>query len=386
MVKTDTYRLTASMLGKIPVVRLEGVERFDVSKTFDCGQCFRFEPVAGSQHTAEYAGVAHGRLVSFAQDCDTLYIYNSTERDFYGLWRRYLGLDVDYAAIDADILSRSDNPALREAVHVGSGIRILRQPEWETVCSFIISQNNNIPRIKKIISAMSERYGERISAPGMESHGGAAAGAGGAGSASGGANVANGGANVANGMSGASGGADGANGMSGASGGADGANGMSGASGGANGANGMSGASGGANGANGMSGASGALYSFPTPESLCEAGVDGLFALRTGFRAKYIYDAARVWSGGGIDVAALPTADAARVLEGIKGVGPKVAACSLLFGFGRLDAFPVDVWIKRVIARYFGEGFTAESLGPYAGVAQQYVFYYERYLGGDGRL
>ncbi len=324
MVKTDTYRLSASMLGKIPVVRLDGVERFDVSKTFDCGQCFRFEPVAGSQHAAEYAGVAHGRLVSFAQDCDTLYIYNSTERDFYGLWRRYLGLDVDYAAIDADILSRSDNPALREAVHVGSGIRILRQPEWETVCSFIISQNNNIPRIKKIISAMSERYGERISAPGMESHGGAAAGAGGAGSASGGAN-----------------------------------------------------------GANGMSGA---LYSFPTPESLCEAGVDGLFALRTGFRAKYIHDAARVWSGGGIDVAALPTADAARVLEGIKGVGPKVAACSLLFGFGRLDAFPVDVWIKRVIARYFGEGFTAESLGPYAGVAQQYLFYYERYLGGGGRI
>ena len=59
-----------------------------------------------------------------------------------------------------------------------------------------------------------------------------------------------------------------------------------------------------------------------------------------------------------------------------------MAACSLLFGFGRLDAFPVDVWIKRVIARYFGEGFTAASLGPYAGVAQQYLFYYERYTGG----
>ncbi len=305
MVKTDTYRLTASTLGEIPVVRLDGVERFDVAKTFDCGQCFRFEPVAGSRHAAEYAGVAHGRLVSFAQDGDTLYIYNSTERDFHGLWRHYLGLDVDYAAIDADILSRSDNPALREAVHVGSGIRILRQPEWETVCSFIISQNNNIPRIKKIISAMSERYGERFYAPGMESHGGAA---------------------------------------------------------------------------------DGALYSFPTPESLCAAGVDGLCALRTGFRAKYIYDAARVWSEGGIDVAALPTADAARVLEGIRGVGPKVAACSLLFGFGRLDAFPVDVWIRRVIARYFGEGFSAEPLGPYAGVAQQYLFYYERYLGGDGRI
>lgn len=322
MVKTDTYRLAASTLGEIPVVRLEGVERFDVAKTFDCGQCFRFEPVKGSRHEAEYAGVAHGRLISFAQDGDTLYIYNSTERDFYELWRRYLGLDIDYAAIDADILSRSDNPALCEAVRVGSGIRILRQAEWETVCSFIISQNNNIPRIKKIISSMSECYGKRISASGMEAHVGEA---------------------------------------------------------------------------------SGAIYSFPTPESLCAAGVDGLLALRTGFRAKYIYDAARVWSLGEIDVAALAgesqigvsvsdcvteppsTADAVRLLESIKGVGPKVAACSLLFGFGRLNAFPVDVWIKRVIARYFGEGFTASSLGPYAGVAQQYLFYYERYLGGDGR-
>lgn len=343
MVKTDTYRLTASTLGEIPVVRLDGVERFDVAKTFDCGQCFRFEPVAGSRHAAEYAGVAHGRLVSFAQDGDTLYIYNSTERDFHVLWRHYLGLDVDYAAIDADILSRSDNPALREAVHVGSGIRILRQPEWETVCSFIISQNNNIPRIKKIISAMSERYGERFYAPGMESHGGAASGAGDAGGTSGANSGASGSTNSVN-----------------------------------------NGLGGGASGAN--SGLSGALYSFPTPESLYAAGVDGLFALRTGFRAKYIHDAARVWSGGGIDVAALPTVDAARALEGIKGVGPKVAACSLLFGFGRLDAFPVDVWIKRVIARYFGEGFTAESLGPYAGVAQQYLFYYERYLGGGGRI
>ena len=64
----------------------------------------------------------------------------------------------------------------------------------------------------------------------------------------------------------------------------------------------------------------------------------------------------------------------------VKGIGLKVASCALLFGFARLDAFPIDVWIKKVIAKYFDEDFDPSSLGEYAGVAQQYLFYYERYL------
>ena len=67
----------------------------------------------------------------------------------------------------------------------------------------------------------------------------------------------------------------------------------------------------------------------------------------------------------------------------IKGIGPKVTACALLFGFGKYDAFPVDVWIKKAIGKYFPGEFDAARLGPYAGVAQQYLFYYERYLGGE---
>lgn len=304
------------MRAGVPLLRLEGVRGLQLDKTFDCGQCFRFEPVAGSRHEVELAGVAHGRLVSFAQDGDTLYIYNATERDYDAIWRQYLGLDRDYEAINANILSRSSSRALAAAVQHGSGIRILRQQPWETVCSFIISQNNNIPRIKRLISALSERYGEPLDTRGMEQHGGERP-----------------------------------------------------------------------------------IFAFPTPEALYAAGVDGIFELRTGFRAKYIYDAARWWleAGGTSDgmpdgalglVARLSspeltTAEAAEILEQIHGVGPKVAACSLLFGFGRLDAFPVDVWIRRVIARYFGEGFSPSGLGPYAGVAQQYLFYYERYLGGE---
>ena len=67
----------------------------------------------------------------------------------------------------------------------------------------------------------------------------------------------------------------------------------------------------------------------------------------------------------------------------VKGIGPKVASCALLFGYGRYDAFPVDVWIKKVIEKYFlvsPKNFTPDILGKYAGIAQQYLFYYERYI------
>ena len=64
----------------------------------------------------------------------------------------------------------------------------------------------------------------------------------------------------------------------------------------------------------------------------------------------------------------------------IKGVGKKVASCVLLFGYGFLSAFPVDVWVKRVIEKYYDESFDPISLGEYAGIAQQYLFYRERYL------
>ena len=67
----------------------------------------------------------------------------------------------------------------------------------------------------------------------------------------------------------------------------------------------------------------------------------------------------------------------------IKGVGPKVASCAMLFGLGMTSAFPIDVWIKRVIAKYYPDGLDIPALGEYAGIAQQYLFYYERYNVGN---
>ena len=287
-------------------IKISGVSGFDVRKIFDCGQCFRFEPVVNTPHEAEYSGIAHGRFISVAQDGNDIYIYNVTEDEYERTWESYLGLDEDYESIDRQILSLSDNEKLRLAVKYGNGIRILKQEPWEAVCSFIVSQNNNIPRIKKIIEAMARRCGEPVEIPeGMKR----------------------------------------------------------------------------------KLSADSAPFAFPTPEALLSLGVDGIFELRTGFRAKYIYDASEKFVSGAIDCELLSesknTAECVEHLCGIKGVGPKVASCALLFGFSRYDAFPIDVWIKKVIEKYFGvrpEDFSPEILGEYAGIAQQYLFYYERYI------
>ena len=104
--------------------------------------------------------------------------------------------------------------------------------------------------------------------------------------------------------------------------------------------------------------------------------------------AKYIADAARIVAeddGYLESVAACSDyIEADMMLRRIKGVGPKVSACTLLFGFGRTDAFPIDVWIKRVIDKYFPDGLDHTVFGDAAGIAQQYLFYYERYMGGEG--
>ncbi len=288
----------------VSVIKLTGEELPDVGKTFDCGQCFRFEKVESSKHECEYSGVAYGRFVAFASDNDAFYIYNATKEDLTEIWDGYLGLSDGYGAIAADVASRSESAALKNAVEYGRGIHILRQEHWETLCSFIISQNNNIPRIKKIVSTLCREIGTPIDAENMMDHG-----------------------------------------------------------------------------------AGEVEYAFPDAATVEKYGTDNLFALKTGFRAKYIYDAAFKVSTGELDFDAIVNAEnialGSDMLCSVKGVGPKVAACTLLFGFGKHDAFPIDVWIKRAIEKYFPGEFDAERLGPYAGIAQQYLFYYERYLGGE---
>ncbi len=122
------------------------------------------------------------------------------------------------------------------------------------------------------------------------------------------------------------------------------------------------------------------LYAFPQPEALAGCTVEDLAPLRCGFRARYLIDAAKKVCGGTVQLDALsvlPLDQAREMLMQIVGVGCKVADCALLFGFYRLECFPVDVWIGRAMKELFSEGFP-EVLTPYAGIAQQMLFHYMR--------
>ena len=119
---------------------------------------------------------------------------------------------------------------------------------------------------------------------------------------------------------------------------------------------------------------------FPGPERLAISSLEELAPLRAGFRAKYLLSAARLVTEGKVDLQEIPHMEIGKARETlmlIHGVGPKVAECALLYGFHRLEAFPIDVWMKRVMERWFPEK-KPEDFGPYAGVAQQYLFHYIR--------
>lgn len=279
----------------INYVIVNKIPRLDIFKAFDCGQCFRFDEVSLFGNKYEFGGVAFGKYVVFAQNkTDEIIIYNSTKEDYLNIWRKFLSLDVDYEEIDKTISRATKSEHMEKAIKCSQGIRILRQDSWETVCSFIISQNNNIPRIKKIIASLCEKYGESVCFLDKT------------------------------------------------------------------------------------------YYSFPTCEALSKATEGEIFELKTGFRAKYIVDACKKISDKTVSLDRIKSeGDFERCVDElclIKGVGLKVASCALLFGFERTEAFPIDVWMKRALEKYFPNGIDLQALGKTAGIAQQYLFYYEKYI------
>ncbi len=293
--KCFEYEISEKREENITYIDVWDVEGFSVSKTFDCGQCFRFRPVEGSLHEEEFSGVVFGRFISVARDGDRLRIYNCDETFFKERLYCYLGLCDDYRAIRQDIANRCPTEYMLSVMENGEGIRILRQDSWEALCSFIISQNNNIARIKKIINALCQKCGEEIDASFMTEHG-----------------------------------------------------------------------------------ASEKEFAFPSPEAVMALGIDGLRELRVGFRASYIYDGARRVAYGETDLTKIQKSDwqtAISELTKIRGVGLKVASCTALFGMAKLEAFPIDVWIRRMLDEHFPKDFDPLLLGEYAGIAQQYMFY-----------
>ncbi|MDO5713970.1 MAG: DNA glycosylase [Tissierellia bacterium] len=135
-------------------------------------------------------------------------------------------------------------------------------------------------------------------------------------------------------------------------------------------------------------------YTFPTPEELSKGTVQELRNIgKVGYRDKYIYNTVKLIHSGEKDISSfyeLDTLTLDKELQTLPGVGKKVSQCILLFGFGRMEAFPIDTWMKRVLQ----EGLNMEkipknpiefgklAIGEGAGLAQQYYFYYTRSKGG----
>lgn len=193
----------------------------------------------------------------------------------------YFDMNFDYEKA-MKILKEKDQ-ILKESIHAFPDLRILNQDPFTVLISFIISQNNNIKRIKLIRDRIAKEFGKEIES---------------------------------------------------------------------------------------------GFYAFPTPNELSKATEEDFKRLGAGFRAKYLVDAV---SKANIltKLAGLTYEEAAEKLKEIKGVGDKVAACVLLFGYHRMEAFPLDVWMKRVMDTYY-KGKDPSFFDPYRALAQQYLFSYAR--------
>lgn len=252
---------------------------FELNQTLDCGQAFRWVKVDENSYKGFYLNKSlfiTQSKISENEDVMQITLHDTSKSDFLGIWRDYFDLNTDYTKLKKEF---SKDKTLSEACDYAPGIRLLKQDSWEALCSFIISQNNNIPRIKGIISRLCEHYG-----------------------------------------------------------------------------------------------------GFPTYYDLAKETPESLSFLRSGFRAKYLIDAATKLSSGEISFERIKKAslDEARAeLMKIVGVGPKVAECALLYGMYRTDAFPIDVWIKRVMAEYYPDGLP-DCIKGYEGIAQQFLFHYIR--------
>ena len=256
---------------------------FDLKRIFECGQCFRWN----EEPDGSYTGVALGRAARISKR-DGVVTISGTKEDFSEVWREYFDLDRDYGSIRRRLCI--DDYMLR-ATEFGAGIRILRQDRWEALCSFIISQCNNIPRIKGIVERLCALYGEPLDFEGRQ------------------------------------------------------------------------------------------YYTFPPASRLAALTAEELAPIRAGYRADYIIRAARDVDSGEIDLEELSAMDldgARRALMAMRGVGKKVADCVILFGLRIPTAFPMDTWMKKAVAEHYGKDFDPGIFGEYAGLAQQYMFYYQR--------
>ena len=141
---------------------IKNQDSFKLKDIFECGQCFRWEP----KEDGSYIGIIKEGVLRVYQDGNTITFEGNLEGDFKEIVYNYFDLNTDYN-IYKQKLSKVDK-YMKESICYGDGIRILKQDLWETIISFIISANNNIPRIKKIIGSISKKYGKKVEFEGQD--------------------------------------------------------------------------------------------------------------------------------------------------------------------------------------------------------------------------
>ena len=135
---------------------IKNQDSFDLIHIFECGQCFRWN----RQSDGSYTGIVKDRVINVKKENNNIIFESSSYEDIEEFIKGYFDLNTNYKEIK-DNLSNIDD-FLKESTIFGKGIRILHQDLWECIISFIISANNNIPRIKKIIERLSQEYGNKI--------------------------------------------------------------------------------------------------------------------------------------------------------------------------------------------------------------------------------
>lgn len=252
--------------------------QFDVAQIAASGQCFRLTELPSGGYVA-VTGQHMVKITSYTEG----YCFHCSFSDFRDVWVPYFDLTVDYEAYQQKMC---DDPFLRDAIASGGGIRILRQDLWEMVVTFIISQRNNIPRIRQSVEVLCQEHGTLLGEIDDQK-----------------------------------------------------------------------------------------IYSFPTPEQLRNKD---LSAASLGYREEYVVGAAdydtRFWQ----ELQSQDDIAAKKTLLTVRGIGEKVANCIMLFGLHRMDSYPKDVWINRLIDDVYHGGFDPSPYAGFAGYVQQLQFYHYR--------
>ncbi len=273
-------------------------DEFDLAATLNSGQVF---------HWHQWEGVWFGLIgalpVWLRQDLDGSLWVSAGGLEAA---RQYLGLDHDLSVIRKTLPKR--DPHLKRALKYAPGLRIMKQPYWECLATFITSSMKQVAHIRQISLKLRERYGEKVAVE------------------------------------------------------------------------------------------DGEHFAYPTPTALAAAGEEALRQCGLGYRAAFLHQSAARIASGEFDLEAVCALDdddeaIAKLCE-LPGVGPKIAQCTLLFGYGRLGMFPIDVWIERALRElYFAAAetpptagelrlFARDHFGKYRGYAQQWLFHHARTGGG----